>query len=169
MNRDYMSSALHGVAVAMLLACLMPAAAQSLEWRHVQGGKYGGAVFVNTEKGFLSADAHFRYTLNGGDDWLEATIPDAALYEEIRVDLRGMFLVQDPNSDFIDIWAVGDGGVVLKSTDGDGQVWSYLNKPSPGFPDPVDNRMFDALGAPARLYDIFMFSDTFYEEGIAAG
>lgn len=149
-----------GAALILGLATVASVAAQ-VEWRHVHGGAYGGAFFLDDMRGWLTADAHIKYTTDGGYTWSEAEIPDAVFTEDIRVQLRGMFIVEKSP---LDIWglAVGDNGVVLETVSGSlGKEWRDRNP---------NSRVLDAcLLEPATLYDIYMFEDTDYMTGWCVG
>ncbi|MGQ0552798.1 MAG: WD40/YVTN/BNR-like repeat-containing protein [Planctomycetota bacterium] len=126
------------------------AAAQTPRFRHLQGGQYEGALFVNATDGFVAGDSRIHFTENGGGAWEEAEIENAETNEAIRVPLRGMFAVTGDQ-----IFCVGDGGVVMRSvSEEDGRVWEDWNGQSGG------NRVLDANDVPAVLYDIFMISET---------
>lgn len=85
----------------------------------------------------------------------------------MRVDLRGMFIVEDPVSGAVTGWAVGSGGVVLRTVDStQGTQWQDFNNPD----DLLDpgSRVLDACLMPATLYDIFLFPPT-YKDGWSVG
>ncbi|MGQ0552265.1 MAG: WD40/YVTN/BNR-like repeat-containing protein [Planctomycetota bacterium] len=141
-----------------LLVCAVGAispwtAAQTPRFRHLQGGLYEGALFVNATDGYVAGDSRIHYTTNGVTDWTEADIVDAETNEAIRVPLRGMFAV---TSD--EIFCVGDSGVVLRSVpDQFGQEWQDWNPTS---------RVLDSNDEPGILHDIFMIDGS---DGWAVG
>lgn len=65
MTIRFIKSVRVGMALIAGLAIAGPSVAQTLEWRHVQGGKYGGGFFLDADRGWLTADAHIMYTTDG--------------------------------------------------------------------------------------------------------
>ncbi len=112
------------------------------KWHHVQGGVIRDVAFgADGVHGCTAEDgARIRFTVNSGSSWDYASVPDG-----VRVELFAVSFLKGSSSD---CYACGDGGVVLQSTDG-GATWSDKN---------ASSRILDALGHPAKLQAIQMFS-----------
>lgn len=143
------------VALSMAaLFCLASIASPQVhpEFHHLHGGVIEGLYFLDSNRGWTAEDGgRIRYTTDGGVDWNYATIADST--SEIRVPLRGVFVMQIQND--LMGWAVGDGGVVLRTVPGtNGQSWMDGNptdrvRSSRDDPPPCGGNL-------AELFDIVM-------------
>jgi len=99
-----------------------------------------------------------RRTEDGGLTWDPAFVPDG-----VRGELRGLFFLDEDDG-----WAVGDDGVILRTTN-QGQNWIWLNEGDPILtPDPNSFAYCQGVPAaiPAGLWDIHMINA---DEGWAVG
>lgn len=151
---------LHGVGLfAAALACAGiltdRAVSQSPEFRHLHGGVIEGLTFYDASDGWTGEDGgRIRKTADGGLTWGYALMDEES--PESWVPLRGLCFLDNGSGGVIG-WAVGEGGVVLKSTDGDGLIWTDIN-PTSRVASAVD--LDDDCGEHlAILYDIFMIDD----------
>ncbi|MBI1382002.1 MAG: hypothetical protein GC161_13055 [Planctomycetaceae bacterium] len=147
---------LWGLALAATAAvsAAAPASAQAPRFEHRHGGVVHGIWMYGANGGATAEDGgRIRYCTDG-QTWLLAEVP-----ADVRGMLRGVMFLDDEKG-----YCVGDGGVVLKTTNG-GEDWAWVNQLNPITSLKTDS--FDVLlDEPAGLYDIVMFDE---DEGYAVG
>ncbi len=131
--RSLTSPALSGV---LLFATGAVSSAQTFNYR--AGGNPFGITFFGS-RGWVAEDGgRIRYTDDGGDTWIQADVDDS-----VRGQLRGIQFVSS-----LEGFCVGDGGVLLKSTDG-GESWDWDPQSTIKEPFPVSG------GLPATLHQVY--------------
>lgn len=104
-----------------------PTATAQTTFEYLQGGNIEQVKFVDQDNGFLVADGgRIHYSTNGGLDWQEADTVDDDF--EAWGNLHGLFFQGTHGEIGFRGWAVGDGGVILKTADFTGAAWEYHNK-----------------------------------------
>ena len=127
------------------IAIAVPTSAQA-KFHYRQGGQLEGVFFLDgSQHGWTAEDgARIRNSENAGATWTPVNFVDERVRGELRgIQIRGSML------EGVEGHAVGDGGVCLRSTDGNGQEWDWINEADP---------ILDANGQPAELWDIFMIT-----------
>jgi len=125
MNRErLLTCSLVGALFATVLASNVRA--QEPRFHYLHGGTWHGMEFLDEDRGFVSADGgRIALSIDGGQTWTEVQTDDDS--PESWVQLRG-FHFHDPTALAVTGWAVGDGGVVLKTIeDTSGAEWTDAN------------------------------------------
>jgi photosystem II stability/assembly factor-like uncharacterized protein len=127
---------------ALAVATASPSDAQSSpKFHYLIGGDVNGIAFFDADHG-LTAEDGGRVRRWDGDTstWHMHETPDG-----VRGLLRDVFYRTET-----EVYACGEEGVVLKSTNG-GQTWSWLNEFDP---------VLDSFDLPGRLFAIFMLTSS---------
>ena len=144
-----------GVCALLAGAIVKPALAQSPEFHYRQGGHLDAVSFIDSSRGWTGEDGgRIRFSVDGGQSWTLADL-SAITSPEAWGQLNGVF-VMDMGGGDVKVWAVGEGGVVLVSTDADGQEFADANSGARVLNVVGEGDPCVAAGQPAILHDIFM-------------
>ncbi len=151
--------------LAGALALTLSSAQAQTAFEHIHGGALRDVTFVDSNRGWIVGDGtRIKFTLDGGMTWDPVVVASIGSTPEIWHPLRAVLVRETGVLNNVEGWAAGEGGIVLKTTDPDGQTWAdtgarILDKRAElGDPSPT--------GMPALLYDIFMIDQ---DEGWAVG
>ena len=144
-----------GVCALLAGSMVKPALTQSPEFHYRQGGHLDAVTFIDSSRGWTAEDGgRIRYSEDGGQSWDPADLT-AITSPEAWGQLNGVFVL-DLGGGEVKVWAVGEGGVVLTSTDEFGRVFADANSGARVLNVVGEGDPCVAAGQPAILHDIFM-------------